>query len=270
MAMMARWNSDVEPFLNQIRDDLKKGYLNHKKYSTKDYCKAYTACYQIATESHRYANGAGQLYTHFGDTIREFIVLVVLPALRDLHGELFLVELSNGKKKHAAMNKWMQRICMICDRFYVKHHSLPSLTKAGDEIFNSLILSEAKENVAQTVANMIDQERDGAEINQQLIKQCVALYEAAGMFHPDFEEKLLQSTKEYYKQKSCQWIGRGDGLSEYMHNARIVLEAERLRNYLNPDTHGRLVGAAENEILRSEIVLLGQGLGGALFLLWRE
>ena len=55
----------------------------------------------------------------------------VLPSLRDRHDEFLLRELIRRWENHRIMNKWMQKFFMYLDRYYVKHHSLPTLEEAG-------------------------------------------------------------------------------------------------------------------------------------------
>ena len=58
-------------------------------------------------------------------------LLQVLPSLRDRHDEFLLRELIRRWENHRIMNKWMQKFFMYLDRYYVKHHSLPTLEEAG-------------------------------------------------------------------------------------------------------------------------------------------
>jgi hypothetical protein len=67
-------------------------------------------------------------------------------------------------------------------------------------------------------------------VDRPLLKNCVVLFEAMGMgcldaYNMDFEEKLLQSTKEYYTRKSSEWID-GDGTPVYMVKAENGEEAQ--------------------------------------------
>eukprot|EP00615_Pteridomonas_danica_P010351 CAMPEP_0114360526 /NCGR_PEP_ID=MMETSP0101-20121206/23934_1 /TAXON_ID=38822 ORGANISM="Pteridomonas danica, Strain PT" /NCGR_SAMPLE_ID=MMETSP0101 /ASSEMBLY_ACC=CAM_ASM_000211 /LENGTH=638 /DNA_ID=CAMNT_0001504815 /DNA_START=386 /DNA_END=2302 /DNA_ORIENTATION=- len=168
------------------------------------------------------------------------------------------------------MNKWMQRFFMYLDRYYVKHHSLPPLSKAGLKHFKALIFDEVKVDVTNAMLDLINQERDGAQVDRSLLKNCVLLYEAMGMgcldaYTMDFEDKLLECTIEYYARKSSEWI-ESDGTPAYLIKAETAIEAEKARvsQYLNVATEGRLLGVVETEILaKRETVLLekeGSGL----------
>ena len=81
----------------------------------------------------------------------------MLPALRDRHNEFLLRELTRRWVNHEIMNKWMMQFFMYLDRYYVKHHSLPPLQKAGLRHFKSLIFDEVKVDVANAMLALINQ-----------------------------------------------------------------------------------------------------------------
>ena len=66
------------------------------------------------------------------------------------------------------MNKWMQKFFMYLDRYYVKHHSLPTLDSAGLKHFKMLIYNESKKDAVSAMVKLINQERDGAIIDRAL------------------------------------------------------------------------------------------------------
>jgi cullin 1 len=88
----------------------------------------------------------------------------------------------------------------------------------------------------------------------------------------DFEEKLLESTREYYARKSSEWI-EGDGTPAYLIKAETALESEKARvsHYLNGATESRLLSVVEDEILaKRETVLLEKDGSGLSVLLQND
>ena len=83
----------------------------------------------------------------------------------------------------------MQKFFMYLDRYYVKHHSLDSLMKAGLKHFKNLIFDAVKMDVANAMLDKINDERDGAVISRELIKSCVQLFEAMGIEWSDKERR---------------------------------------------------------------------------------
>ncbi len=79
------------------------------------------------------------------------------------------------------MNKWYSKFFTYLDRFYVKHHSLPSLSQAGLTAFKTHIYEHVKVGAKDAIIELIDKERDGGIIEKDLILNTVKLYEAMGM-----------------------------------------------------------------------------------------
>jgi len=104
-------------------------------------------------------NWSEQLYQRHGETIATYLTHTVLPSLRDQHDEYLLRELTRRWSNHEIMNKWMRQFFMYLDRYYVKHHSLPTLQKAGLRHFKALIFDEVKVDVANAMLALINQVR---------------------------------------------------------------------------------------------------------------
>merc|ERR1719298_223033 len=167
------------------------------------------------------------------------------------------------------MNKWMRLFFMYLDRYYVKHHSLPTLDVAGLKHFKTLVYNEVKKDVVNAMIALIDAERDQALIDRALVKNTVELLEAMGMgsldaYVTDFEDQLLASTKEYYARKSQEWV-ESDDAPAYLAKAEVALEAEaaRVAHYLNGASEPKLLRVCEHEILelRETVLLEKEGSG---------
>jgi len=172
------------------------------------------------------------------------------------------------------MNKWMTKFFNYLDRFYVKHHSLPTLSQAGLRHFKENIYEEIKRESTNAIIGLIDQEREGNMIDKTLIKTNIELYENIGMgnlesYTTDLEGPLLDATREYYAKKREEWIV-ADSTPEYLIKAEKVLleEKNRVHDYLNPASEGKLLRVVEEEILEKvETVLLEKEGSGCRVLL---
>lgn len=265
------WDNEIKKnAIDRLEAILNEGLdkKQSKMFSPGEYVQTYTTCYNMCTQKSPY-NWSEQLYQRHGETIQKYLTHSVLPALRDQHNEFLLKELTRRWSNHEIMNKWMQKFFMYLDRYYVKHHSLDPLMKAGLKHFKNLIFDAVKMDVANAMLDKINDERDGAVISRELIKSCVQLFEAMGMgcldaYTMDFEEKLLASTQEYYARKSASWIAE-DGTPAYMVKAEAALESERTRveNYLNHNSEVKLLDVVEKEILekREQDLLEKEGSG---------
>lgn len=172
------------------------------------------------------------------------------------------------------MNKWMTKFFNYLDRFYVKHHSLPTLSQAGLRHFKDHIYEEIKMEATNAIIELIDQERDGNMIEKTIIKTNIELYENIGMgnldsYTNDFELPLLDQTRTFYAKKREEWIV-SDSTPEYLIKAEKVLteEKNRVHDYLNPASEGKLLKVVEDEILEKvESVLLEKEGSGCRVLL---
>ena len=130
-------------------------------------------------------NHSQQLYQKHGETIQNYLERTVLPAIRAQGasggGVPLLQELKFRWENHTIMNKWYSKFFTYLDRFYVKHHSLPSLSQAGLTAFKTNIYEHVKVGAKDAIIELIDKERDGEIIKKDLILNTVKLYEAMGM-----------------------------------------------------------------------------------------
>jgi len=148
------------------------------------------------------------------------------------------------------------------------------LSQAGLRHFKENIYEEIKRESTNAIIELIDQEREGNMIDKTLIKTNIELYENIGMgnlesYTNDLETPLLNATREYYAQKREEWIV-SDSTPEYLIKAEKVLteEKNRVQDYLNPSSEGKLLRVVEEEILEKvETVLLEKEGSGCRILL---
>jgi cullin 1 len=224
-------------------------------------------------------NWSRDLYQRHGETIDHYLTTVVLPALREKNGHgstIFLQELRTRWANHLIMNKWLKRFFTYLDRYYVKHHSLPTLTQAGLRCFRTKIFEELKADITAAILNLINEERENRIIDKSLIKATVEMYESMGMgtldaYTVDLETPLLINTREFYSRKRDEWIN--DSTPEYLIKAETALEAERIRvqEYLNSSSEAKLLKTVEEEILEKvEMLLLEKETSGCKALLQND
>lgn len=276
IALEEGWNNEIKAKAIDVLEDMLNTGLDKNKprlFDPKEYVQTYTTCYNMCTQRSPY-NWSEQLYQRHGETICDYLSKTVLPALKQKSGNALLTELTVRWSNHKIMNKWMRLFFMYLDRYYVKHHSLPTLDVAGLKHFKTLVYNEVKKDVVNAMIALIDAERDQALIDRALVKNTVELLEAMGMgsldaYVTDFEDQLLASTKEYYARKSQEWV-ESDDAPAYLAKAEVALEAEaaRVAHYLNGASEPKLLRVCEHEILElRETVLLEKEGSGCIALL---
>jgi len=237
-----------------------------------------STCYDMCTQRSPY-NWSRELYQRHGETIERYLTENVLPALRDKIGQggtILLTELQHRWVNHQIMNKWLKRFFTYLDRYYVKHHSLPTLSQAGMRCFRTKIYEEMKEDTTSAILGLINDERERRIIDKSLIKSIVELYEEMGMgtldcYNTDLEEPLLNNTREYYAMKREEWIN--ESTPDYLIKAEGALNEERTRvaDYLNSSTESKILKVVEEEILEKvETTLLEKESSGCRALLQND
>ena len=181
-------------------------------------------------------NWSRDLYTRHGETIEAYLRNTVLPALQDKTGQggtILLNEIKHRWSNHQIMNKWLKKFFTYLDRYYVKHHSLPTLEQAGLGHFKTEIYEHSKENTTSAIISLIDEEREGEIIDKTLVKSIIELYESMGMgsldsYTNDLEQPLLDATRSYYGRKREDWISK-DSTPDYLIKAEKALGDEKTR-----------------------------------------
>jgi cullin 1 len=254
------WDNQIHVNAIHVLENILDGGLsaqNGKMFSNRSYITVYTTCYDMCTQRAPY-NHSQQLYAKHGETIQNYLLNTVLPAIRDrgVNGGIpLLEELKFRWENHTIMNKWYSKFFTYLDRYYVEHQSLPSLSQAGLTAFKTNIYEHVKVGAKDAIIELIDKERDGEIINKDLILNTVKLYESMGMgsldtYNNDLETQLLESTREFYAKKREEWIVT-DSTPEYLIKAEQVLmeEKNRVKEYLNLGTEPKLLEVVEQEIL---------------------
>ena len=187
-----------------------------------------------------------------------------------------MTELKARWQNHQIMNKWLKKFFTYLDRYYVKHHSLPTLSQAGLRCFRTHVYDSMKQDTTTAILALINDEREGKIIDKSLVKSIVELYESMGMgsldaYNSDLEEALLSNTREYYAKKREDWIN--DSTPDYLKKAEGALynERNRVADYLNSSSESKILKVVEEEILEKvETLLLEKESSGCRALLQND
>jgi len=273
------WNDEIKKkAIDVLEDMLDNGFKSGRSsmFGPREYVAIYTTCYDMCTQRSPY-NWSRDLYQRHGETIERYLTSTVLPALLEKTGQggtILLAELYHRWSNHQIMNKWLKKFFTYLDRYYVKHHSLPTLSQAGLRHFKTHIYDEMKRDTTAAILILIDEEREGEIIDKTLVKSIVELYESMGMgtldaYTSDLEAPLLESTREYYARKRQEWIV-SDSTPDYLIKAEraLIEEKNRVADYLNPASESKILKVCEKEILEEvEMILLEKEGSGCRVLL---
>lgn len=254
------------------------GGLSKNMFGPKEYVTIYTTCYDMCTQRSPY-NWSRELYQRHGETIDNYLNENVIGVLREKSsqgGTILLAELQQRWTNHQLMNKWLKRFFTYLDRYYVKHHSLPTLTEAGLRSFRSHVFDVIKGDSSAALLALINSEREGNIIDKSLVKKIVELYEAMGMgtldaYQTDFETDLVEKTREFYCNKRDEWIN--DSTPDYLIKAEAAFGEERARvsDYLNSSSEKEILEVLDHELLEQvEMQLLEKESSGCRALLQND
>eukprot|EP00270_Netrium_digitus_P021979 TRINITY_DN966_c0_g1_i5.p1 TRINITY_DN966_c0_g1~~TRINITY_DN966_c0_g1_i5.p1 ORF type:complete len:323 (-),score=74.33 TRINITY_DN966_c0_g1_i5:534-1502(-) len=211
----------------------------------------YTIIYNMCTQRPP-RDYSQQLYDRYKESFQEYINAMVLPALREKHGEFMLRELVKRWENHKVMMKWLGKFFTYLDRYFITRKQLPSLREVGHSCFRELVYEEVKYKVKDTVIALIDREREGEQINRGLLKSVLGIFVEIGMeaYKNDFEAALLQGTSAFYSRKAASWI-QEDSYPAYMLKAEECLRSERERvgHYLHASSEPKLLEKVQHELL---------------------
>ncbi|XP_019425796.1 PREDICTED: cullin-1-like [Lupinus angustifolius] len=259
MSLSERKTIDLE----QGWDFMQKGIMKLKnileglpepQFSSEDYMMLYTTIYNMCTQKppHDYSQ---QLYDKYRESFEEYIISTVLPSLREKHDEYMLRELVKRWANHKIMVRWLSRFFHYLDRYFIARRSLPPLNEVGLTCFRDLVYKELNGKVRDAVISLIDQEREGEQIDRALLKNVLDIFVEIGMgqmdhYEDDFEAAMLKDTSAYYSRKASNWILE-DSCPDYMLKAEECLkrEKDRVAHYLHSSSEPKLLEKVQHELL---------------------
>ncbi|KAJ9547630.1 hypothetical protein OSB04_020173 [Centaurea solstitialis] len=228
--------------------------LPEPQFSSEEYMMLYTTIYNMCTQKppHDYSQ---QLYDKYKEAFEDYISSTVLPSLREKHDEFMLRELVKRWANHKVMVRWLSRFFHYLDRYFIARRSLPALNEVGLTCFRESVYEETKGKARDAVIALIDQEREGEQIDRALLKNVLDIYVEIGMgqmdyYVNDFETAMLADSAAYYSRKASNWIVE-DCCPDYMLKAEDCLrkEKERVSHYLHSSSEPKLLENVQNELL---------------------
>eukprot|EP00262_Sarcandra_glabra_P016333 TRINITY_DN5291_c0_g1_i4.p1 TRINITY_DN5291_c0_g1~~TRINITY_DN5291_c0_g1_i4.p1 ORF type:complete len:771 (+),score=152.72 TRINITY_DN5291_c0_g1_i4:157-2469(+) len=228
--------------------------LPEPQFSSEEYMMLYTTIYNMCTQKppHDYSQ---QLYDKYREAFEEYITSMVLPSLREKHDEFMLRELVKRWANHKVKVRWLSRFFHYLDRYFIARRSLPALNEVGLTCFRDLVYQEINGKVRDAVISLIDQEREGEQIDRALLKNVLDIFVEIGMgnmecYENDFEAAMLKDSAAYYSRKASNWILE-DSCPDYMLKAEECLkrEKDRVSHYLHSSSEQKLLKRVQYELL---------------------
>ncbi|CAO3695339.1 unnamed protein product [Rhizopus microsporus] len=154
---------------------------------------------------------------------------------------------------------------MELDRYYVLSTTkYASILQLGIDVFRETVMSstEFRRAVILQTLKLIEQDRDGIDVNKQLIKDILHMLQELKFYKSDFESTFLEHTVAYYKQESNRLLNTLS-VWDYIHHAykRQQEETEtRISHYLNIQTKHPLLNAVTDQLVYQNVnTILNRG-----------
>ncbi|CAL9238164.1 unnamed protein product [Arabidopsis halleri] len=169
----------------------------------------YNTAFHMCTQKPDYSQ---QLYDKYREVIEDYTMQTVLPSLREKHDEYMLRELVKRWNNHKLMVRQLAIIFRYLDRYFFPRKRInSSLREVGLIYFHDLIYHEMHSPATQAVIALIHKEREGEQIDRELVRNVIDVFIENGMgsikkYEEDFESFMLQDTASYYTRKASRWM----------------------------------------------------------------
>ncbi|KAL6178405.1 hypothetical protein ACLB2K_049923 [Fragaria x ananassa] len=228
--------------------------LPETQFSSEEYMKLYSTIYKMCTQD-PLNDYSQQLYDKYRETFEVYIISTVLPALREKPEQSMLQELVKRWKNHKAMVRWLSRFFHFIDRYFITRRSLPTLDEVALDSFRDLVYCEVNANARVALIDLIHKEREGGQIDRELVKNVVDMFVEIGngkmdAYEKDLEAHILENTSNYYSLKASSWILEYSS-PDYMLKVDecLRMERERVAHYLHSSSEHKLVNKVKDELL---------------------
>ena len=166
-----------------------------------------------------------KLYSYYTKVVTNFYTETV-QEVNDWAGEEFLAKMADLWEKHRIPSFWMQWVFQDLDRCLTNN-----LFSTAPRSFQDSIYTKLKDRCVKALINVINRERNGEGVNQDVIRTLVKMFctvrdlalklmkqrgqtreqlgwqsPSKGLYKVDFETPSLEATAEFYKAKVVGWL----------------------------------------------------------------
>ncbi|RZC90350.1 hypothetical protein C5167_031062 [Papaver somniferum] len=147
-----------------------------------DYGSIYSTVYTLCQQKppHYEAESEG-VYTRYEGVYNDYLTSKVLPAIQEKNDDVsMLQEFVKRWANHKVMVSKLCRYFNYMDRYFVLRMKLPCLKDVGFGCFRKIVYEKMKMKARNTVIALINQEREGTEIDKTLVKDVLEVFVEIG------------------------------------------------------------------------------------------
>jgi cullin 1 len=239
-----------------------------------------------------------EIYNRVNSALEAFLTDHVVAPLRNpsLVGIHMIKKFSKSWGNHKIMTKWVQQLFCHLDRGYVFNSQGAAATLVACSMckFLDIGFGHTFERVRDGVLDLIEEERNGREIDREEVRSCIEVFVVMGLcqsrlcknvksvqemlkmkqdlsiYEGHFETQFIESTATYYRTQSALW--KQESVPEYLIKCERALteEQERVSHYLERTTEAKLLGCVEVELLSGPQVEIVQRPNSGMYSLLME
>ncbi|CAI5479006.1 unnamed protein product [Closterium sp. Yama58-4] len=152
-------------------------------------------------------------------------------------------------------------ILMYMDRTYVTNHNKTPVHDLGLALWRDHIVRAPaiRPRLLSTILSLVHQERSGEVINRALMRSISSMFADLGpaVYSEDLERPFLEASASFYRGEAQRHLTTCD-CADYLKVAerRLEEEGERVAQYLDARTEGKVTGVVEREMVGNHLRLL--------------
>ncbi|KAH0905459.1 hypothetical protein HID58_037286 [Brassica napus] len=246
----------LEAGVSELKRILEEETTSETLIDPKQYLELYTTIYNMCIQKHPH-DYSQRLYNKYRDIVEHYAKKTVLPSIQQKHDEYLLRELSRRWGHYKVFVKWLSHFFNYLERFFISQRNQPPLLEVAMKSFRDRVYLEVQVSAKDVVIALIHKEREGEQIDRELLKNVLDVFVQSGMgtierYKEDLEMFLLEETESYYARKASSWI-QECSCPEYMIKSEESLkkEKERVTHYLHSSTESKLVEIVQDILLVS-------------------
>ncbi|EFA83667.1 cullin A [Heterostelium album PN500] len=273
---------ELEEGIYKIITELYKGFPKQKWMALYTHVYNYCAASQSKTgkvgvtkQSNAGANYVGEeLYNRLNNFLKRHMKELLKVAETKMDEPLLNYYYTEWDRYTCAM-KYINNIFQYLNRYWIKRE----IDDGKKEVYEVFVLSlviwrdclftPLKSRLTSALLDLIENERNGYQINTHLVKGVINGYVSLGLnrekpketilqvYKTSFEELFLTATENYYTNESVKFISENT-VAEYMKKIenRLNEEVKRVQQYLHPSTETDLISRCEKVLIEKVVEVI--------------
>ncbi|XP_062144547.1 cullin-1-like isoform X1 [Alnus glutinosa] len=236
------------------------GHPPKSLFSGEDYMKFYNCVYTMCSQRPPYEYSE-ELYERYKTALEESIVSIVLPSLNDKHDAYLLVDLLQMWANYKVMTKCLLGFFQYLDYHFVSRRHVPSLNDLALLCFHNLVCTKLYGKFRDAAISMINQERNGQQFQQDLLKNVLDFFVEIGEgkidYYQTFEQVMLEDAASYYSRLASEMLCY-KSYTDYIQKVAwfLIQERERAGRYLQQASLEKLLEIVKWKLMGETAQLL--------------